>query len=88
MPESERSVAILSAAIALAIAQDKNSLEVNWLGNFITAIGCELLLLAAQLECEEDAVEMAATSEKQGKLQELEDRLRKLEDQFVRLTSG
>ncbi|GKU24484.1 hypothetical protein [Clostridium folliculivorans] len=39
---------ILTNAIALAIAKDKNADEINVLGNFIVGVGCLLLTVAAQ----------------------------------------
>ncbi|GFP75651.1 hypothetical protein [Clostridium fungisolvens] len=39
---------ILTNAIAIALAKDKNADEINVLGNFIVGVGCLLLTLASQ----------------------------------------
>lgn len=41
---------ILTNAITISLAKDKNADELNVLGNFIVGIGCLLLTLASQQE--------------------------------------
>lgn len=47
---SPEELSILASAVAISLARDKTSNEINVLGNFTAAVGAILLTIAAQQE--------------------------------------
>lgn len=46
-------LAILSSVVAVALSQNLNADEINILGNFVTAVGATLLIIAAKMASDE-----------------------------------
>lgn len=88
MSDEDFDVAIIPAILAIAIAHGKSAIQVNWIGNFITAIGCELLAIAAQQDCQEFEAEEKASKKKDAEMDLLKKQVQKLEMEIQKLKMG
>jgi hypothetical protein len=70
---SPNELSLLANAVALAIAEDRTSDEINVLGNFFAAVGGLLSTIAAQQQS------LEAMEEKQQQIQDLKKQIKKLE---------
>ena len=88
MSDSEFNPAFASVIIAVLLAYDKNSDDINWLGNFVTAIGCELLVIATQAACNEAQAEQLAASSKDQEFENLKTVVQQLQQEVKELNAA
>jgi hypothetical protein len=75
---SPTELSILANVVALALAEDKTTDEINVLGNFIVGVGGLLLTIAAQQQS------LQAIQDKQQQLQDLKKQIKQLEKDLAK----
>jgi hypothetical protein len=68
-------LSILASVVAISLAKDKSANEVNVLGNFIAAVGAQLLTIAAQQES------LKSQQEKENQIADLKKQIKDLKSQ-------
>jgi mannitol/fructose-specific phosphotransferase system IIA component (Ntr-type) len=69
--KSAEQLSVFANLLAIAISKDKNSDQLNVIGNFVTAVGALILAMAA---------ERSSCEEKLDKLQQIRDLKRQIKD--------
>lgn len=87
MSDSEFNTAFASVIIAIILANDKKAIDINWLGNFVTAIGCELLIIAAQADCNETLAEQNEAASKEQEFEQLKTSVQQLQQEVKELNA-
>jgi hypothetical protein len=74
--KSAEQLSVFANLLAIAISKDKNSDQLNVIGNFVTAVGALILAMAAERSsCEEKLDKLQQIRDLKRQIQDLEDSL-------------